>query len=410
MNLGVQYYRPPFPDTTYWADDFARIRDSGLNTVQLWVLWGWVEAVPGTFCFDDYDRLVDLAGRSDLGIILSTIAEVQPLWIHREVPGSELVDHKGRTVVSVARNECHFGLTPGGCTDHPAVWDRMAEFLRQVVTRYRGAPTLRGWDAWNELRWNVHAEAPVCYCEHTLAAFRQWLDDKYGGLDGLNRAWQRRYARWDEVMPGRYVGLPFTEMMAFEHFLTARCDRHAKARYDVVKGLDPDRPVTVHAAVPSPLSSGGGYDQAINRGNDWFFADALDGVGCSSFPKWFAMDDADFGMRVECVKSAARDKLVWLSEVQGGRAARGFQSLEPVDALSQQRWIWNGLACGADTIIFWCWRDEVFTTESAGFGLMGDDGLADERLAAMKVTGALLEEHKDLLDGYWPGCGNNFWH
>jgi beta-galactosidase len=30
MNLGVQYYRPPFPDTKYWRDDFRRIKDSGL--------------------------------------------------------------------------------------------------------------------------------------------------------------------------------------------------------------------------------------------------------------------------------------------------------------------------------------------------------------------------------------------
>jgi beta-galactosidase len=402
MNLGVQYYRPPFPDTKYWEDDFARIKDSGLNTVQLWVLWSWVEAAPGRFVFDDYDRLVEMADKHGLGVILSTIAEVQPYWIHREVPGCELVDHKGRKVVSVNRGEIHFGITPGGCFDHPEVWRRMVEFFRQTVTRFRAAPSIRGWDIWNELRWNVHAGAPVCYCDHTLADFREWLGEKHGGLDGLNRAWLRRYGRWDEVEPGRYTGLPYTEMMAFEHFLTVRANRHAKARYATIKPLDPARPVTVHADVPSPLRSGWGEDQPINRGNDWFFADDLDGVGCSNFPKWFHQDDADFGLRIECVKSAAREKCVWLSELQGGRSACGFQVQQPVDALSQQRWIWNGLACGADTIIFWCWRDEVFCSESAGFGLSGDDGLAGERLAAMKRTGAILQNHRDLIDDYWP--------
>ena len=402
MNLGVQYYRPPFPEPKYWVDDLRRIKDAGLNTVQLWVLWGWVESVPGRWQFDDYDRLMDLAAENGLGVILSTIAEVQPLWIHREVPGSELVDHKGHKVVSVSRNECHFGMTPGGCWDHPGVWQRMVEFFTTVVTRYRSARHLRGWDAWNELRWNVHAEAPVCYCDWSLLEFRKWLDAKYGGLDGLNRAWLRRYGAWDEVQPGRQTWRPYTEMLAFEHFTTAKCDRHAGMRYDVIKALDPKRPVTVHAGTPSPLHGGGGYDQAINRGNDWFFADALDGVGCSSFPKWEGIDDADFGMRIECVKSAARDKLVWLSEVQGGRAAQAYQVQKPVDALSQQRWVWNGLACGADTIIFWCWRDEVFCGEAGGFGLIGDDGLADERIAAMKVTGGLLEKHKRLLGDYWP--------
>jgi beta-galactosidase len=402
MNLGVQYYRPPFPNSRHWEDDFRRVADSGLNTVQLWVLWSWVEAAPGRWQFDDYDCLVELAGKRGLGVILSTIAEVQPLWIHREVPGSELVNAAGHKVVSVSRNECHFGITPGGCWDHPGVWDRMAEFLRQTVTRYRSAPNLRGWDAWNELRWNVHAEALVCYCDWSLLEFRKWLDEKYGGLEGLNAAWLRRYGQWDEVQPGRLVGRPFTEMMAFEHFITAKCDRHARRRYEVIKGLDPQRPVTVHAATPCPLHGGGGYDQAINRGNDWFFADALDGVGCSSFPHWFHMDDADFGLRVECVKSAARDKLVWLSEVQGGRASHGNQVHRPVDAPSQQRWIWNGLACGADTILFWCWRDEVFCSEAGGFGLIGADGLADQRLAAMKDTAAVLHQHEQTLSAYRP--------
>lgn len=46
FTLGVQYYRPPFPNSRFWQDDFARMRDSGLNAVQLWILWSWVEAAP----------------------------------------------------------------------------------------------------------------------------------------------------------------------------------------------------------------------------------------------------------------------------------------------------------------------------------------------------------------------------
>lgn len=402
MNLGVQYYRPPFPVSKHWADDFRRIRDSGLDTVQLWLLWGWIESKPGTLVYDDYDRLMELARKNGLGVVLSTIAEIQPHWIHREVPGSEMITNQGLKVVSSNRGECHFGLTPGGCTDHPGVWERMSRFLAETVRRYRSAPHLVGWDAWNELRWNVQADGLVCYCAHTLAAFRKWLDTKYGGLDGLNEAWRRRYGAWDEVMPGKTPNRPYTEMMAWEHFLSARCNRHAEARYAVMKPLDPQHPVTVHAAEPCPGMGGGRDNTAIDRGNDWGYADGLDGVGCSSFPKWGNMDDADFGMRVEFVKSAAGGKRVWLSEVQGGRSAIGFNVYQRVDAASQQRWIWNGLACGADTILFWCWRDEVFGRESAGFGIIGRDGLAGERVAALRVTGSVIREHRELLDCYQP--------
>jgi beta-galactosidase len=404
LNLGVQYYRAPFPEQKYWEKDIAKIRQSGLNTVQFWVLWGWVEPKPGKFIFDDYDRLVELADKNGLGVILSTIAAIQPHWIHREVPGSEMIDHMGHKVISTNRHECHFGITPGGCTDNPGVWNRMKQFLTQVVTRYRSAPNLRGWDAWNELRWNVQADGFVCYCDHTLKAYREWLNGKYGGLEGLNKAWKRRYGSWEEVMPGKLPDRPYTEMMTFQRFLTWRANQHAKARYEVMKTLDSNHPVTVHAESPSPLWPGSmeRFNHAVNRGNDWFFADDLDGVGCSSFPKWSGLDDADFAMRVEFVKSASRNKLVWLSEVQGGRTNVGFNLYGDVSMLSQQRWIWNGIACGADTILFWCWRDEVFARESGGFGIDGYDGLAEERLSAMKVTGKLIEEHSSLIANYKP--------
>jgi beta-galactosidase len=314
-----------------------------------------------------------------------------------------MVDNMGNPVVSSNRGEIHFGLTPGGCFDHPGVWDRMRTFLEQVVTRYRSASHLRGWDAWNELRWNVQADGLVCYCPYTLTAFRGWLKARYGNLEGLNEAWKRRYRTWAEVRPGKMPNRPYTEMMAFEHFITWRATEHGKARYDVMKALDPDHLVTVHGAQPTVMH-GDSYPigTALHRGNDWFYADHMDGIGCSSFPVWQGADDAELAMRLSFLNAAARGKHIWLSELQGGRAASGFQVHGPVEPAPQQRWVWTGIAGGADTVLFWCWRDEVFGRESAGFGLSGNDGYAEQRLAAMRVTGDVLRNHEAVLDAYEP--------
>jgi len=402
IRLGAQYYRAPFPNRRFWRDDMARMADAGLNTVQLWVLWGWCEPSPDDFRFDDYDELIALADEAGLGVVLSTIAELQPYWIHKQVPGSEMVDHMGHVVISSNRGEGHFGLTPGGCTDHPGVWERMAGFLEQVVTRYRSAPNLVGWDAWNELRWNVNADGQVCHCPYTVNRYHTWLDAVYGGLEGLNAAWDTRYTLWEQVLPGKFPRSPYTTTMAWQHFLTWRATELGLARYDVVKDLDPDHPVTVHGGAPTVLYGVRFPETSLNRGNDWDFADEMDGIGCSSFPTWFHFSDADLAMRIECVRSAARGKRVWLSELQGGRAANGFQSHDPVRPENQQRWVWTGVSSGADTILFWCWRDEVFGSESSGFGLAGADGLAEPRLAAMRKTSDLMSAYKEELASYMP--------
>jgi len=338
MQIGVQYYRPPFPEERYWKEDLKNIRAAGFNTLQLWVLWSWVEAYPGRFDFSDYDRLMELANTNGLKVVLSVIAEVQPLWIHRKIPGSEMLNHLGQKVISTNRNECHFGITPGGCFDHPQVWERMQFFFRAAVGRYKDVPNLYGWDAWNELRWNVHAQGLVCFCEHTLKYFREWLDKRYGGLDGLNRAWQRRYISWEDVTPGWAVNRPFTETMAFQHFITVRANEHGRKRYETIKAIDSAHPVTMHGAAPSVYYSGSEYAgqiiTSIDRGNDWDMASYLDGVGCSSFPKWGGHDWADFAVRMEIVRSAAGKKRLWLSELQGGRAGQGFSQQGPVRGLN----------------------------------------------------------------------------
>lgn len=112
------------------------------------------------------------------------------------------------------------------------------------------------------------------------------------------------------------------------------------------------------------------------------------------------MDSREFQFRMESLRSAAGQKKIWLSELQGGRANTGFKLMDQVEPDDQQRWIWTGLSIGAEKILFWCWRDEVFGRETTGFGMIGGDGMKEERLAAMRHTGAVLKEHEELLSGY----------
>lgn len=402
MILAAQYYRAPFPEKKYWKQDLEQMKASGLNAVQLWVMWSWVESKPGVFDFSDYDELADEAEKAGLGIILSTIAELQPLWIHRMVPDSYMIDNFGNKVISSNRVEAHQGLTPGGCFDNPVIREGMRLFLQKTAERYGCRKNLLGWDCWNELRWNVQADSLVCFCPYTLEAFRQWLKNKYTDLSGLNAAWKRRYCSWEDVFPGKMAKRPYTEMMEFEAFLQWRAAEHAQLRFETIKASDPAHPVLAHSSQPSFLMAGDEIEHAMNRGNDFAIASKMDGYGCSHFPFWFKVSDADFGVRVEATRSAANGGLVWVSELQGGSARNGFEVFPSVKAKPQQRWVWNGYGRGAKAVIFWCWRDEVFGKESSGYGLAGLDGLTEERLAMLRETGSLLAKYESLFEVYVP--------
>ncbi len=404
MLLASQYYRPPFPRDKHWRADLRDMCDAGLDAVYLWATWAWIEPEPGRYVYDDFDRIVDEAAANELQVIITTVAELQPYWLPRLVPDSAYVDHLGRSQTSSTLSYSHVGLAPGGCWDHPEVAARIGAFQQDIGAHFAGAANLLAWDCWNEFRGPVQADGYVCHCEHTQRSFREWLAAKYGDLDGLNRAWLRRYADWADVRVPKLPQHSWTESMEYQQFLAWRSAEHATFRAEGIRRGDPDRPVLGHSVVLSPIMVGGEspYEQGLSRGNDWEMAGRLDAFGISNFPAWFATEPPAYGVRVESGRSAAGDRPFWICELQGGSARTGLGVMNPVPADLQQSWIWAAYGRGAKAVSFWCWRDEVFGRESSGFGVVGSDGHAGDRVAALRRTTAVLHEHEELFDRYRP--------
>jgi beta-galactosidase len=401
MIFGVQYYRPPFPDKKYWLDDFPNIKNAGFNTIQFWVPWGWVEPEPGRFVFDDYDELMAMALKHNLNVVLSLSAELQPYWIHRAVPDSHMVDHMGNKVISSNRSEAHQGLTPGGCTDNMEVQNLMKRFLQKIVLRYKEHPNLIGWDCWNELRWCIQSDGLVCYCKHTKQAFRQWLDARYGGLNGLNSAWKRRYSCWEDVEPGKLPGRPFTEIMEFEAFQQSKLAKHLKFRVDAIRMVDNEHIISAHEGGPPSLygwgkmktyGSGGHMLHALHSGNFFDMADQVDVFGSSHYPGFQTATLAEFGAGVEITRSANARGTFWISELQG----------HSEDPTQLSLWFWSCLARGAKAIIGWSWRNEVFGREAGSFGIYGRNDNTKDRIDVYRRIGDVIKKNEILLDAYLP--------
>ncbi len=153
------------------------------------------------------------------------------------VAGSEMVTNTGAKVISSSRVECHFGLTPGGCFDNPEVWAPHARFHRGDCHALPGSASPARLGHLERAAVERAGRRPgLLLPPHAGRASAAGSIERYGGLDGLNRAWNRRYASWEEVQPGKLPSRPYTEMMAFQHFLTWRADRARRRALRVHQG------------------------------------------------------------------------------------------------------------------------------------------------------------------------------
>jgi beta-galactosidase len=401
--LGTQYYRPPFPERGDWARDLRAMREAGLGAVQLWVVWGWCEPEPGRFDFSDYDELFDLAAQAGLSVALSVLPELNPFWLERVLPDGAMVDLEGRRLHSGPRGECLSGAVPGACWDHPEVHCLMTRFLDTAARHFAPRPNLCAWDVWNENRWRNQAPDVVCFCEHSLARFQNFLRQRHGSLEQLGRAWGRRVCDWSDAKVTRLSGHCYPQWLDFTHWQMARAAEMARWRVQTIRNADPVRPVGSHTGNPTVLGGRNLNENLFSRGNDWDIA-AGDFYGFSSFPISGAapgnMTGVDLAARMSLLSTTHAE--VWLSELQGGPCCLAGEFAPPLSGAQQQSWIWTGLARGAKGVFFWCWRPEVFGAETAGFGFTAPDGCADDRAAAMRRTAAAVADLGPVLREYQP--------
>lgn len=401
--LGSQYYRPPTPTAENWARDIKRMKDAGLNTVQLWAVWGWVEPEEGRFVYDDYDRLVELADKAGLKVVFSTITDLQPFWLPRVYPHTGMLDEFGQRIRGTPREECLPGLTPGQCTDHPEVRSLSVRFMRELAAHYRNAPALAGWDCWNETRWSVCSDRWVCYCDASIRAFRVYLRQRYTTLEALGEAWGQRLSNWEDVLPARSRSFLNPSLLDWLRFIIHRAHDMGRWRRDAIRAGDPDHTIVAHAGSPLTNNRGGAEEEApFARGNDFDTGPELDAFGTSAFPAWFGFDNASLGIWMEVTRSAARPKPMWESEMQGAAFNQGFTYGIAVSGALQQYWTWLAYSRGAKAVLYWSWRDETWGVEAGGYGIDGQDGMAGNRIRALRQTRRLLDKHAGDLNAYTP--------
>ncbi|MBN2449227.1 MAG: beta-galactosidase [Lentisphaeria bacterium] len=393
--FGSQYLRGLTPHPEDWESDLARMRELGFTHLRAWLVWGVLEPEPGRVDLGAIDRLLDLAGRQGLSVILLFHLHGCPEWAIRAHRECWYVDRGGRPFEPQPRSNTPSGGWPGLCPDHAVTVTLETKFIRTVVTHVGHHPALYAWEPTNEPHmWTDIEQNPpgvFCYCPATRSAFRHWLRARYGDLEELGRAWGRRLSSWDDARPPTWR-FGYADWCDWRTFTADAIAEHTRRRAEVIRGQTRAR-VIAHAW-------GGGTALCAHLGamafDDWKHAELVDIWGCSGFPTRLG-HIVTLGLSMDSTRDAAGSKPFWQAELGAGDYGSGLERNGRVRPEWMTLWSWESIRHGAKGLLYWQFRKERQGSELGAYGLTDYAGEPTANAHAVAAVGRVLNRCADLF-------------
>lgn len=401
--FGAVYFRKSNPPREDWQRDYRTAAEDGLNIFRHWFMWSVIERRPGVYDWDDYDRQMDLAAENGLKTIIAELTHTVPDWAYRKFAHARQIRKDGRPLTSnmgVSAAVGGFANNGGGAgaltMNCPEVKEAAGAFLTALATRYKGHPALLGYDVWNE----VNYAADVDYSSYAKAAFRDWLQRKYGDLETLAQAWHRySYAEWEDIEPPAEIAA-YPEGLDWIDFRRDNFYGQMQWRIDTIRAVDQDCLIAAHGiagAIPN---------MAANGCDDWLAASKVEIYGMTWVPArkgnqpWRNFYGADL------TRAASRGKPWWHAERQGGplwlqpqvlgRDKEDGRVAEPEDI---RVWTMTSFAAGATGVLNLRWRPLLDGPLFGAFGSYAMDGSRTPRsdMASAIAKWANAPEQKEVF-------------
>lgn len=185
ISYGGDYNPEQWPEEV-WAEDVRLMNEAGVNLVSLGIFsWALLEPREGEFDFGWLDRIIGLLREGGIRILLATPTAAPPAWLYAAHPDARVVDRDGTPMGPGSR-----GLM---APTAPAYREAALRITTALAERYGTHPAVAGWHVHNEYGTPVSLD----YSVHAQRAFREWLRERYGSIDGLNAAWGTAF--WGQV-------------------------------------------------------------------------------------------------------------------------------------------------------------------------------------------------------------------
>lgn len=373
--LGVCYYPEHWPEER-WSQDARQMAELGISWVRIGEFaWSRLEPSRGNYQFDWLQRAIETLYENGLKVVLGTPSATPPIWLVDEMPDMLPVGRDG-----LNRN---FGSRRHYSFSHSAYRAECIRIVTELGHRFGKHPAVQAWQVDNE--YDCHNTARS-YSATDLAAFQNWLAEKYRSPDALNKAWGNVF--WSmEYSSFKQVELPnqtVTEAnpshwMDFYRFASDMVAEFNKLQVEVIRKHSPDRPI-IHNFMGRTLS----FDH-YRIGAD------IDISSWDSYPLGFLEEhlNPDDECKLQYQRSGHPDFQAfhhdlyrstsagrwWVMEQQPGPV--NWAKYNPIPRAGMvYLWTMEAFAHGAEVVSYFRWRQAHFAQEQMHSGLLRVDGVA----------------------------------
>jgi beta-galactosidase len=257
-------------------EDLRLMKLARCNAVSVGIFaWSTLEPREGEFTFDWLESVIERLQANGIRTILATPSGARPAWLALKYPEALRVTPDGR--------RRRFGERHNHCYTSPLYREKVGIINRELSSRFGRHPAVILWHLSNEY-------GGQCHCDLCTQAFRRWLEERYGSLENLNRAWwgpfwSHSYSDWAEVYPPSPLGETTVHGLNLDwmRFVTDRTVDFMKFEIASVRERSPDIPVTTNLM---------GFYEGLNP---WELAPELDVVSWDSYPGWHGTGERTIG-------------------------------------------------------------------------------------------------------------------
>jgi beta-galactosidase len=335
LHLGAAYYPEHWPEER-WPEDIRLMKEAGLTVVRMAEFaWSTMETAPGEFHFEWLDRVIEQLAANGIQTVLGTPTAAPPAWLVEQDPDMLAVEETGRRVQF--GNRCHY------CVTSPEFHAATRRIVKAMAEHFGQNPNVIGWQLDNEYN-------RVCYCERCQKQFQDFLAERYGSLDELNKAWStaywsQTYSKWSQIpipIGPHNPGL----MLDFKRFVTAAYRKFQGIQLEELRPHLPEGVWVTHNFM-GWYDGFDHYDMAADLDMaswDWYI-----GTGHNDYLNTGAIHDLTRGFK---------QRNFWVMETQPGNVNWSplNNSLNKGEAHAMA---WEAVAHGADAVLYWQWRSAL---------------------------------------------------